>query len=567
MNPRDILHALRGREISLEDAKKELAKTIHTETNSQHLGNKDLTRQMDRKDAVAIVGMSARYPGADELDQYWDNLASAQNAVREIPASRWDVNAYYDSHPNQRGKLNCNWMGMLDDIEYFDPAFFHIPLAEAETMDPQQRIFLQEAYRAFEDAGYSRRLLSSKKCGVYLGIAGNEYGMMLYKNKAEAMDTTGNSSAIAAARIAYYLNLTGPAISVDTACSSSLVAAHLACQALLNREIDMALVGGVSLYLTPDRYISMCAAGMLSPGGHSKAFDNHADGFVPGEGAGALVLKRLSDAEADRDSIYGVIIGSGINQNGNTNGITAPSKNCQMQLEREIYDKYQIDPERIGYAEMHGTGTKLGDLIELEAMSTVFKEKTSRRNYCAIGSVKGNIGHVSAAAGVASIQKVLLSMRHQMLVPTLHFKSPNEHFDFKTSPFYVNTELKPWESPSGVPRQACVSSFGFSGSNAHLVIEEYPAPDKHVSSLSGGKSDSPLLFILSAKSENQLRFYVKSLKNFIQSHSEPDLADIAYTLQVGREAMEHRIAFLQIQGSPLSRLWKRFWKIVSLQAC
>ncbi|MEW9701804.1 SDR family NAD(P)-dependent oxidoreductase [Paenibacillus sp. SI8] len=560
MNPRDILHALQGREISLEDAKRELANTLHKDRENQQQGSKEPTRSVERKEAVAIVGMSARYPGADELGQYWNNLAQAHNAVREIPASRWDVDEYYDAHPNQRGKLNCNSMGMLNGIEYFDPAFFHIPLAEAETMDPQQRIFLQEAYRAFEDAGYSRRLLSSKKCGVYLGIAGNEYGMMLYKNKAEAMDTTGNSSAIAAARIAYYLNLTGPAISVDTACSSSLVAAHLACQALVNREIDMALVGGVSLYLTPDRYMSMCEAGMLSPDGQCKAFDNHADGFVPGEGAGALVLKRLSDAEADRDSIYGVIIGSGINQNGNTNGITAPSKNSQMQLEKEIYDNYQIDPDRIGYAEMHGTGTKLGDLIELEAMSAVFKERTSRRNYCAIGSVKGNIGHVSAAAGVAGIQKVLLSMRHQMLVPTLNFKSPNEHFNFENSPFYVNTELKAWESPAGIPRQACVSSFGFSGSNAHIVIEEYPARDGNASPFSGSKSDTSLLFVLSAKNEKQLQVYAQSMKNCIESHTELALVDIAYTLQAGREAMDHRIAFFADSRESVAEALEAFYE-------
>ncbi|MBY9081324.1 SDR family NAD(P)-dependent oxidoreductase [Paenibacillus sp. HN-1] len=543
MNPKEILHALQEREISLEDAKKELAKVTRVDAGNQDQGKKELNGRMEQREAVAIVGMSARYPGADELDQYWDNLVQAKNSVQEIPSSRWNMNEYYDRHPNQQGKLSCKWMGMLDDIAYFDPEFFNIPLVEAESMDPQQRIFLQEAYSAFEDAGYSRRLLSSKKCGVYLGIAGNEYGMMLYKNKAEAMDTTGNSSAITAARIAYYLNLTGPAISVDTACSSSLVAAHLACQALSNREIDMALVGGVSLYLTPDRYISMCAAGMLSPDGQCKAFDNSADGFVPGEGAGALVLKRLSDAEADHDAIYGVIIGSGINQNGNTNGITAPSKNRQIQLEKEIYDKHKVDPDRIGYAEMHGTGTKLGDLIELEALSAVFREKTSRRNYCAIGSVKSNIGHASAAAGIASIQKVLLSMRHKMLVPTLHFQSPNEHFDFNNSPFYVNTKLNSWEAPAGISRQACVSSFGFSGSNAHIVLEEYLAHDGSNSPLPDAKSEAPLLFVLSAKSKKQLRLYTRAMKEFIQSHTELPLADIVYTLQVGREAMDQRIAF------------------------
>src|SRR5216110_418364 len=230
--------------------------------------------------------------------------------------------------------------------------------------------------------------------------------------------------------------------SVDTACSSSLVATHLACQALRCQEIDMALVGGVSLCLTPDFYIGMCNAGMLSPDGQCKTFDASANGFVPGEGVGALVLKRLADAEVDHDQIYGVIIGSGINQDGGTNGISAPSVKSQIELEREIYEKYQIDPASISYVEMHGTGTKLGDPIELEALASVFQEQTQRKQYCAIGSVKTNIGHTLAAAGVASIQKVLLAIKQKKLVPSLHFEQPNEHFDFKASPFYVNTAVQ-----------------------------------------------------------------------------------------------------------------------------
>src|SRR5216110_2471540 len=309
-------------------------------------------------------------------------------------------------------------------------------------MDPQQRLFLEEGFKAFEDAGYSPGLLSNMKCGVYLGIMSHEYEQLLSEQKASEMSVLSASYAMAAARIAYLLNLKGPAIPIDTACSSSLVATHLACQALRHQEIDMALVGGVSLYLTPGSYIGMCAAGMLSPDGQCKTFDASANGFVPGEGVGALVLKRLADAEADHDQIYGVIIGSGINQDGATNGITAPSVKSQMELEREIYEKYRIDPASISYVEMHGTGTKLGDPIELEALATVFQEKTQRKQYCAIGSVKTNIGHTSAAAGVASLQKVVLAMKAKKLVPSLHFEQPNEHFDFKASPFYVNTAVQ-----------------------------------------------------------------------------------------------------------------------------
>ncbi len=363
----------------------------------------------------------------------------------------------------------------------------------------------------------------------------NEYGLML-NNHQTGGSATGNSFSIAAARLPYYLNLKGPAIPIDTACSSSLVGTHLARQALLNHEIDMALVGGVTLYLTPESYISMCEAGMLSPDGQCKAFDNSANGFVPGEGAGALVLKRLKDAEADQDHIYGVIIGSGINQDGKTNGITAPSAKSQMDLERQVYEAHNIHPESITYAEMHGTGTKQGDPIELEALSSVFKEKTDRKQFCAIGSVKSNIGHTSAAAGVASVQKVLLSMKHQQLVPTLHFSTPNEHFDFDDSPLFVNTELKPWET-AGAPRRACVSSFGYSGTNAHLVIEEYQPKDR-----GSRKPDETNIFVLSAKKAPQVKTYAESVIEFAKANQNINLSDMAYTLQTGRDAMDYRLA-------------------------
>ncbi|AUY48420.1 SDR family NAD(P)-dependent oxidoreductase [Streptomyces sp. CB01881] len=425
-------------------------------------------------DRAAVIGMSGRYPGSENLRQYWDNLSNGRNSVREVPPSRWDVARYYDPRPGQKGKTNCKWLGYLEDADCFDPLFFNISPLEAEGLDPQQRIFLQEAYRAFEDAGYDPQSLSRKKCGVFLGISGNEYSFLVFRNGAETNAATSSSNAIAASRIAYFLNLKGPAIAIDTACSSSLVALHLAQQALASHEIDIALVGGVSLYLLPDTYVGMSEAGMLSPHGQCRSFDNGADGFVPGEGVGALVLKRLGDAEADHDHVYGVVAASGTNQDGKTNGITAPSANSQMDLVRSVYDRHGIDAASIGYVEMHGTGTKLGDPIELDALGTVYRERGVPANSCAIGSVKSNIGHTSAAAGVAGVHKALLSMRHGLLVPSLNFETPNEHFDFAHSPFRVNTRLEPWEPQAGrAPRRAAVSSFGFSGTNAHVVLEEY----------------------------------------------------------------------------------------------
>ncbi len=497
-----------------------------------------------RQESIAIVGMSGRYPGASDLSHYWQNLVHATHSIREIPPSRWDITRYYDPRPGQLGKIYCKWLGILDEIEYFDPLFFMISPAEAELMDPQQRLFLQEGYHAFEDAGYSRQVLDNIRCGVYLGLMHNEYGLLLAQHQRGGTNPTGNSAAIAAARLAYHLNLKGPAIALDTACSSSLVATHLACQALEQHEIDMALVSGVNLYLTPESYIGMCGIGMLSPDGQCKTFDNNANGFVPGEGVGAMVLKRLEDAQASHDRIYGVIIASGLNQDGKTNGITAPGVTSQMALVREIYKTYQIEPEHIQYVEMHGTGTKLGDPIELEALASVFQEHTQHKQYCAIGSVKSNIGHTSAAAGVASLHKVLLCLQHETLAPTLHFNTPNEHFDFENSPFYVNTRVRPWETASGIPRRAAVSSFGFSGTNAHLVIEEYlPEPDSvrtpvHI------KPDKPLLFVLSAKSHDQLQCYAENMKCFLEAHEDLNLVDMAYTLQIGREAMDCRLACL-----------------------
>jgi len=490
---------------------------------------------------IAIVGMSGRYPQADNLTQFWSNLAHGRNSIVEIPRSRWNVDDYFDADPTRPGKVYCKWLGLLDDVDCFDPLFFQISPAEAQAMDPQHRLFMQEAYRAFEDAGYSNTTLSNVKCGVYLGIMSNEYSLLLAKDSSINAAATGTSYAIGAARIAYHLNLKGPAIPIDTACSSSLVSIHLACQALLNREIDMALAGGVTLYLTPDSYLAMCQLGMLSKDGQCKTFDDAADGFVPGEGVGAVVLKRLEDAEADGDFIHGVILGSAINQDGKTNGITAPSVSSQIELERDLYTKSRIDPETISYVETHGTGTKLGDPIELEALATVFGEKTEKKNFCALGSVKTNIGHTSGAAGVAGVQKVLLSMRHRALAPSLNLRTENTLFDFQGSPFYICREHQSWNAPPGSPLRAGVSSFGFSGTNAHLVLEEYvPA----VSSTPAASPAKDVAILLSARTATQLEQKARDLLEFLQTADEVDLAAVAYTLQVGRETFKERLGMV-----------------------
>ncbi|CAN93348.1 polyketide synthase [Sorangium cellulosum So ce56] len=486
---------------------------------------------------IAVIGASGRYPRAGDLDEYWSNLARGVDAVAEVPASRWSVERYYDPAVPSTGKVYCKWLAALEDVDRFDPLFFNISPAEADLMDPQHRLFLEESYKAFEDAGYSPSRLDGARCGVYLGIMGSEYTQIVAQSGRRS--ATANSAAIGAGRVAYHLNLKGPAIPVDTACSSSLVAIHLAVQALRAGEIEMALAGGVTLYLTPDAYIAMCEAGMLSPDGRCKTFDEAANGFVPGEGVGVVVLKRLPDAERDGDFIHGVIIGSGVNQDGKTNGITAPSVQSQTALLKDVYARFGIDPRTISYVETHGTGTKLGDPIELAALSAAFGARDGRR--CALGSVKSNVGHTTAAAGVAGVHKVLACMQHGRLVPTLHFTRPNSHFSFEDSPFYVNTEVRPWERDGASPRRAAVSSFGFSGTNAHLVIEEYVAPTRRP-----GRRvtpSNPALVVLSAKTEAQLQTLAGRLRDALSSPrwTDDDLLDIAYTLRVGRAHLEERL--------------------------
>ncbi|MGW8956313.1 SDR family NAD(P)-dependent oxidoreductase [Paenibacillus sp. NPDC055715] len=491
---------------------------------------------------VAIIGMSGRFPGAADLTKFWENLKTGVSSITEIPADRWSMNDFYDADPSQQDKTHSKWGGFLEDIDQFDPLFFNISPSEAEVMDPQQRLFLEQAWCALEEAGYSAEALDCVKCGVYVGAMNHDYQDILENagiSSRHAQAMTGNAHSILASRIAYLLNLKGPAIQLDTACSSALVAIHMACQSLINGEAEMMLAGGVTLYITENPYIQMSNAGMLSAEGKCKAFDQEADGFVPGEGVGVVVLKLLEHAIRDNDHIYGVIKGSGINQDGKTNGITAPSIESQKSLELGIYQKYGIHPESISYIEAHGTGTKLGDPIEVQALTDAFRVYTDKDQFCGIGSVKTNIGHTSAAAGVASLIKVLLSFKHRQIPPSLHFAKENELIGFGLTPFYVNTRLTPWTSDT--LRRAAISSFGFGGTNAHLVVEEYaPIQDHRQDRL----RFSSHLVPLSARSSEQLRAVAEQLVAYLNQNEELSLDDVAYTLQLGRTAFEKRLAIV-----------------------
>jgi acyl transferase domain-containing protein/acyl carrier protein len=479
---------------------------------------------------VAIIGIAARYPGAANPERFWENLKNGVASVSEVPPERWDVSRYYDPDPNAPEKVYCKWGGFLEEIDRFDPLFFNISPAEAEVIEPQQRLFLQEVWRALEDAGYAAEDLNNVKCGVYAGVmTQNEYPSNLF-----------NAHSILAARAAYFLNLKGPALSLDTACSSSLVAIHLACRSLIDGETDLMIAGGVSLYLTVKPYLGMCKSGMLSPEGKCKTFDDGADGFVPGEGVGVVVLKLLDQALADGDHVYGIIKGSGLNQDGRTNGITAPSAWSQTQLELAVFQNSRINPETITYVECHGTGTKLGDPIEMEALAGSFGHYTSKRHYCRIGSLKSNIGHTAAASGVGGVIKVLLSLKHGRIPPTLNFKKINGHIRLEESPFVVNTGLSSWDPPPGVPRRAAVSSFGFSGTNAHLIIEEPPAVPVPVAR----ERRSAYLIILSAKHRGGLEEQIQNLRQWLDNEAGRDLGDIAFTLAAGRSHFPYRCAIV-----------------------
>lgn len=498
---------------------------------------------------IAVIGLALRAPGAADAAAFWKNLRDGVAPIRQLPEGRWQPRSSPAS-PSHYG-----WGGFLDDVDKFDPLFFNISPHEARLMDPQQRLFLETAWTAFEDAGYSAERLGGLRCGVFAGAMNNDYYELISKDPdvaGQAQTMTGNAGSILAARVAYILNLKGPVAQLDTACSSSLVATHLACRALLDGEADMMLAGGVTLYLAESSYAKMLDARMLSPSGRCKTFDRDADGFVPGEAVGAVVLKRLDDAVADGDRIYGVIKGTATNQDGRTNGITAPSAQSQTALEVDLYRRYGIHPETITYVEAHGTGTKLGDPIEVKALTDAFRTFTSKTQFCGIGSVKTNVGHTAAAAGVVSLIKVLLALQHREVPPSLNFTHANTLLELESSPFRVVTELSDWVAAA--PRRAAVSSFGFSGTNAHLVVEEYQPPPA-----APEVESRQHVVLLSATDEERLRVYVRALaEHLARAPGTISLADLAYTLQVGRTPLAARLSLVVSSVSELQAALENF---------
>lgn len=514
-------------------------RSTHTTKKPAITKKKQLRKPMpdiEIEDSIAIIGMAGRFPGANNLEQYWHNLKNGVESITFFSDEEL-INAGIDpkivKQPNY-----VKAKGMLDDVTGFDAAFFGFSPIEAAITDPQQRLFLECAWEALENAGYDSNTYSGE-IGIYGGTSVNFYLPQNLRENPEIMEMVGeyplifsNEKDFLCTRVSYKLNLTGPAVTVQTACSTSLVAVIIACQNLKHFQADMALAGGATVFLPPKAGYFYQQGMVLSPDGHCRAFDAKAAGTVDSEGVGIVVLKRLKDALADNDTIHAVIKGTAVNNDGVSKmSYLAPSVEGQARAIEEAIAIANVDPETITYVEAHGTGTPLGDPIEIKGLTQAFN--TKRKGYCALGTVKTNIGHLDATSGISGLIKTILMLKHQLIPPTLHFETPNPEIDFVNTPFYVNTTLAEWQT-DGFPRRAGVSSFGMGGTNAHLVLEEAPPIE------TCQESRRWQLLVLSAKTKSALKTATTLLVEHLKQYPQLNLADVAYTYQVGRRAFEHR---------------------------
>jgi acyl transferase domain-containing protein len=498
---------------------------------------------------VAVVGFGLRLPGgANDAASFWNLMWDGVDAIREVPADRWNAEAMFDADPDVAGKMNTRWGGFLDDIDQFDASFFGISPREAESLDPQQRLLLEVTWEALESAGIPPDSLFGSNTGVFLGIANSDYMRMLLadREQIDTYTTTGNASSVAAGRLSYVLGAQGPAIALDTACSSSLVAVHLAMQSLRKGESDVALAGGVNLILTPELTINFSRARMMAPDGRCKTFDAAADGYVRSEGCAMLVLKRLRDAQADGDRILAVIRGSAVNQDGRSGGITAPNGPSQEQVIAAALADAGVAARDVSYVEAHGTGTYLGDPIEIGALGAVLCHDRSPDHPLLLGSVKTNIGHTEAAAGVAGLIKLVLMLRHQAIPPHLNLHQLNPHIATEGFSIDVPTARTPWPGQPG-GRIGGVSSFGLSGTNAHVVVGEAPVAStalatdtREIGTVSPARSTNVLT--LSAKSRPALVALAERYGRHLAEHPQISLADISFSANTGRAHLAQRLA-------------------------
>ena len=491
---------------------------------------------------MAIVGVAGRYPMSEDLDAFWENLKTGRDCITEIPSERWDHSRYFDPDRNALGKAYSKWGGFVSDIDKFDPLLFNISPKEAELLDPQERLFLETVWQTIEDAGYDRQRLAGTRTGVYVGVMWGQYELYGVDSVAAGhIGVPSSSQASIANRVSFFFDLHGPSLAIDTMCSSSLTAIHLACEEIRRGNIDAAIAGGVNLSVHPHKYLTLSQGKFASTDGRCRSFGAGGDGYVPGEGVGAVLLKSLDDAIRDGDRILAVVRASAVNHGSKTNGYTVPSPNAQAEVILASLRQSGIEPDSIGYIEAHGTGTSLGDPIEISGLASAFQDYGARTTPCAIGSVKSNIGHLESAAGIAAVTKSLLQLRHGLLVPSLHADTKNPNIDFEASPFRVQTELAPWPVWNGQPRRCGVSSFGAGGSNAHVVLEEYVAIERPAASQ---PRDVVEPFLLSARDVAALERLARRMLQHVEAHPELRTSDVAHTLQVGRTAMNARLAIL-----------------------
>jgi acyl transferase domain-containing protein/surfactin synthase thioesterase subunit/NAD(P)-dependent dehydrogenase (short-subunit alcohol dehydrogenase family) len=497
------------------------------------------------REPIAVVGIGCRLPaGIEGPGAFWNALKKGVDAITDVPGDRWKLDSFYDPDPNKAGKIKARKGGFVKDVDHFDADFFGIFPAEAQRIDPQQRLLLEVTYEALEDAGIRMEDFSGSRTGVYMGVFMNDYwdiqASTLQRDQISPHVPMGVSLTAIANRISYVYNLKGPSLTLDTACSSSLVGVHLACQSLWSGESAQALAGGVNLILRPESSIMMSKGGFLSPDGYCKSFDSRANGYVRSEGCGVIVLKRLSQAEADGDHIYALIRGSAVNQDGHTeDGFTVPSYDAQAEMLRTAYENAGVDPRQVAYVEAHGTGTPVGDPIETRAFGAVIGEGREKDNPCVIGSVKSNIGHLEAAAGIAGMIKLTLALKHQQIPANLHFLNPNPNIPFKEYKLRVPTALEPWPTKP-YPAFGGVNSFGAGGTNAHIVMQAYqpiPATDVQLPDT----SEKECLFTVSAKSLPALKATVERYLTFLED-TPATLKDICFSAGTRRSLHEHKLA-------------------------
>jgi acyl transferase domain-containing protein/acyl carrier protein len=513
-----------------------------------------------KREPIAIIGMGCRFPGgSDSPETFWQMLQQGTDAITPMPRDRWNFDDFYDPDPNAQGKMYVQSGGFVEKIDQFDPAFFGIAPREAVSMDPQQRLLLEVGWEALENAGLIPEQLIGSLTGVFVGIMNLDYFQLAaIPELVEAHTATGNAFSVTSGRLSYTFGFQGPSMAIDTACSSSLVAAHLACQNLRTRDCNLAMVAGVNLILTPKGTINECRARMLAVDGHCKTFDATADGYARGEGCGVVILKRLSDAIADGDNVLAVIRGSAVNQDGRSGGLTVPNGPAQQAVIRKALENGNVKPEQVSYIEAHGTGTSLGDPIELRALGAVLGKGRTPDENLIVGSVKTNFGHLESAAGVAGLIKLVLSLQHQEIPPHINLQTPNPLIPWSELPITVPTKLTPWATNHDT-RIAGLSSFGFSGTNAHLVVEEAPVLVMPPSEL-----ERPLhLLTLSAKSDAALAQLAQDYAQHLDTHPQHSLADICFTANTGRSQFDHRLVAIADSSSALRQQLVRFGKLTT----